>query len=57
MHGLLSAAPGWRVERHAELDDGGVLAASFDFGAHPDLLEAFPFPHRCGSRRRSPGRR
>lgn len=48
MHGLLSAAAGWRVERHAELDDGGVLAASFDFGAYPRLLEAFPFPHRVG---------
>ncbi len=46
MHGLLSAAPGWKVERHAELEDGGVLAASFDFGAYPRLLEAFPFPHR-----------
>lgn len=46
MHGLLSAAPGWQVERHAELDDGGVLVASFDFGAYPRLLEAFPFPHR-----------
>lgn len=45
MHGLLSAAPGWRVGRHAELDDGGVLAASFDFGAYPHLLDAFPFPH------------
>jgi len=46
MHGLLAAAPGWRVESHAELEDGGVLAASFDFGAYPRLLEAFPFPHR-----------
>jgi aldose 1-epimerase len=45
MHGLLSAAPGWRVERHVELDGGGALAASFDFGAYPHLLEAFPFPH------------
>jgi|SRR6185312_11199464 len=45
IHGLLSAAPGWRVERHAELDTGGALAASFDFGAYPHLLEAFPFPH------------
>jgi aldose 1-epimerase len=45
MHGLLSAAPGWRVERHTELDGGGLLAASFDFGAYPHLLEAFPFPH------------
>lgn len=46
IHGLLSAAPGWRVERHAEHEDGGVLAASFDFGAYPHLLGAFPFPHR-----------
>ncbi len=45
IHGLLSAAPGWRVERHVELEDGGFLAASFDFGAYPHLLEAFPFPH------------
>lgn len=48
MHGLLTAARGWRVERHLELEegDGGVLAASFDFGAYPRLVEAFPFPHR-----------
>jgi galactose mutarotase-like enzyme len=45
MHGLLTAARGWKVERHAEVDGGGVLAASFDFGAHPLLVEAFPFPH------------
>jgi aldose 1-epimerase len=46
MHGLLTAARGWRVERHLETDAGGVLAASFDFAAYPRLLEAFPFPHR-----------
>jgi galactose mutarotase-like enzyme len=46
MHGLLTAIGGWRVERHAETDEGGVLAASFDFGAHVLLGEAFPFPHR-----------
>jgi galactose mutarotase-like enzyme len=49
MHGLLTAAPGWRVERHLELEgedgDGGLLRASFDFGDHPHLLDAFPFPH------------
>jgi aldose 1-epimerase len=45
IHGLLPAASGWRVERHSELEFGGVLAASFDFGAYPHLLEAFPFPH------------
>jgi len=49
MHGLLTAARGWQIERHWELEedgDGGVLAASFDFGAYPRLVEAFPFPHR-----------
>jgi aldose 1-epimerase len=51
MHGLLTGARGWRVERHLELDgegkeDGGELLASFDFGSYPRLLEAFPFPHR-----------
>lgn len=46
IHGLLPAAPGWRAERHAEIEHGGVLVASFDFAAYPHLLEAFPFPHR-----------
>jgi galactose mutarotase-like enzyme len=45
IHGLLTAAA-WRVLRHVELEDGGVLAAEFDFGAHPLLARAFPFPHR-----------
>jgi aldose 1-epimerase len=34
------------VEEHLELEDGGLLFASFDFGAHPLLTQAFPFPHR-----------
>jgi aldose 1-epimerase len=46
IHGLLAGASGWRVERHEALEAGGVLAASFDFGARPELLAAFPFPHR-----------
>jgi aldose 1-epimerase len=45
IHGLLAAASGWRVERHESSGEGGVLAARFDFGAHPDLVAAFPFPH------------
>ena len=40
IHGLLAASPHWRAEQR----DGGIRA-SLDFGAHPDLLEAFPFPH------------
>jgi aldose 1-epimerase len=49
MHGLLTAARGWRVEDHLELEGeeaGGVLVASFGFGAYPRLVEAFPFPHQ-----------
>lgn len=45
MHGLLTASGGWVVERHLETDEGGVLAASFDFGARVLLMEAFPFAH------------
>jgi aldose 1-epimerase len=40
IHGLLAASPYWKAEQH-----DGALSASLDFGAHPELLEAFPFPH------------
>jgi aldose 1-epimerase len=46
MHGLLTAARGWQVDEHLELENGGILSASFDFAAHPLLTKAFPFPHR-----------
>jgi aldose 1-epimerase len=46
MHGLLTAASGWKVERHELTADGAVLAASFDFGAHAALMAAFPFAHQ-----------
>ena len=45
MHGLLSAARGWEVERHEPMGDGAVLAARFDFAAHEALMAAFPFAH------------
>ena len=45
MHGLLAAAVGWQVNRHEATEDGGVLAASFDFAGHRELMAAFPFPH------------
>ena len=45
MHGLLSAASGWKVERHESTPDGAVLAAGFDWTAHDALMAAFPFPH------------
>jgi aldose 1-epimerase len=45
MHGLLSAATGWQVERHEALADGAVLGARFDFAADEALIAAFPFAH------------
>jgi galactose mutarotase-like enzyme len=45
IHGLLAAASGWRVDRHEATDEGGILAASFDFAGREDLIAAFPFPH------------
>jgi aldose 1-epimerase len=47
IHGLLlTASPYWNVV-HVEADgDGAMFAAELDFGAHDELLAAFPFPHR-----------
>lgn len=48
IHGSLAAFPGWSVVEAAS--DSGLEAASLratlDFGAHPELLASFPFPHR-----------
>jgi galactose mutarotase-like enzyme len=45
IHGLLTAARGWRVTAH-EADSGGArLTAELAF-EEPELVEAFPFPHR-----------
>jgi galactose mutarotase-like enzyme len=46
IHGTLTAHPGWRLERLAAEPDQAVLEAGFDYGAWPELLAAFPFPHR-----------
>jgi aldose 1-epimerase len=41
IHGVLAAYPDWRVT--AEADDR--LTAQVDFGANPELLASFPYPH------------
>jgi aldose 1-epimerase len=47
IHGLLGGSPHWQVRRAAANGNGAwALTAELDFGAHPELLEAFPFPHR-----------
>jgi aldose 1-epimerase len=49
IHGLLGGTPHWAL-RHSNGSGNGdgawALSAEIDFGAHPELLEAFPFPHR-----------
>ena len=46
IHGTLTAHRGWRLERLAAEDGRALLRASFDYGAWPELLAAFPFPHQ-----------
>lgn len=41
IHGLLAANPDWSCSSTSD-----ELLAEFDFGAHPELLAGFPFPHR-----------
>lgn len=46
LHGLLAGFPGWHVLARTVDDRGARVVAEVDFGAHPGLLAAFPFPHR-----------
>jgi aldose 1-epimerase len=41
IHGLLAAYPGWRAQQVSD----HRLTAELDFGAKPELLASFPFPH------------
>jgi aldose 1-epimerase len=41
IHGLLHASPHWRLTSR----DRTRIRATLDFGAHAELLAAFPFPH------------
>jgi aldose 1-epimerase len=48
IHGNMAANPHWVVEDAStgdELEWAG-LKATFDYGARPELLASFPFPHR-----------
>jgi len=47
IHGLLAAARGWQVVERESSDEGGTIAARFDF-AGERLLGGFPFPHELG---------
>ncbi|MET0904425.1 MAG: aldose 1-epimerase [Acidimicrobiales bacterium] len=41
IHGTMSAQPGWEVVERTERS----LTTRFDYGARPELLASFPFPH------------
>jgi galactose mutarotase-like enzyme len=46
IHGVVGGRPGFRVLRAGASSDHAWLAAELDYGARPDLLAAFPYPHR-----------
>jgi aldose 1-epimerase len=45
IHGVVNASPHWELIETRADDTGALLSARLDFAAHPELLEAFPFPH------------
>src|SRR3954447_27084101 len=45
IHGLLSGSRHWRVPSASRDSRRARLSAVLDFGAHPELLAAFPFAH------------
>jgi aldose 1-epimerase len=45
MHGTMLGRRGWEVVSARASRTRAVLTSRFDYGAHPDLLAAFPFPH------------
>lgn len=46
IHGLLAASPYWSASDARADAHVASLHAELDFGAHPELLVSFPFPHR-----------
>jgi galactose mutarotase-like enzyme len=45
IHGTMTAQSGWELLAVVAEEDVATLEAWFDFGARPDLLKSFPFPH------------
>jgi len=45
IHGLLGGSRHWRVQSVRSDAAAARLTAVLDFGAHPELVAAFPFPH------------
>jgi galactose mutarotase-like enzyme len=45
IHGLLTASRYWELESRIACAERAAICARLDFGAHEELLAAFPFPH------------
>jgi aldose 1-epimerase len=45
IHGVLAASPYWELDSRSASGDHAAVGARLDFGAHDELLAAFPFPH------------
>ena len=45
IHGLVNASPYWELLGTQADEAEARLSARLDFAAHPELLEAFPYPH------------
>jgi aldose 1-epimerase len=46
IHGALAATSAWEVTGSGTDEQGAWMVSELDFGAHPELLAVFPFPHR-----------
>jgi aldose 1-epimerase len=45
IHGILAASPYWEVVGRSLGNGSAAVATRLDFGAHEQLMAAFPFPH------------
>ena len=45
IHGVLAASPFWELESRLASRERAAIRARLEFGAHDELLAAFPFPH------------
>jgi aldose 1-epimerase len=45
IHGVLAASPHWELDHRSASEGSAAVGARLDFGAHDELLAAFPFPH------------
>jgi aldose 1-epimerase len=45
IHGVLAASPHWELDSRRASEGSAAIGARLDYGAHDELLAAFPFPH------------